>query len=263
MSSNNITNFYTMCLQGANNLMELDLSNNKLIYIVGYFDDFIHLKRIHLQNNKFKHLDSRTFEKLPNLNHLNLIDNQYFCNCKLRKFVEWQRGKYLSAPPQCHQPNRLQGKSWDQIKSMEFACPPEMEPRKMAPLTVVKGRKISLICKVNGDPKPEVTWDFRNGTGYSTQIPMENTKRYIFNVYTSQTHNFTVYNLTIESVDQSSVGVYHCIGSNPADKDYVLFQVDLEQPVRQIQTMEIKKVVQEATSSSTSTVSGNAEMSVR
>lgn len=217
-------------MQGLKGLEEIDLSHNNISFITGDFGSLARLRRIYIQSNKLKRINVETFFKLANVHVLNLIDNPYVCDCLIRKFVKWQQNKYLTEPPTCTQPAKLQGKRWDQIKLDEFACPPELEPRENAPLIARRGDTVTFVCRVKGDPRPEVEWKFHNNSGYSNLIQSASAK-YTFSHYVNLfKHNVSTHNLTIHSVDSSDIGLYQCIATNFADKDDVIFKLELTLP---------------------------------
>lgn len=229
LSHNKLVILNAESLQGLTSLEDIDLSDNNISLITGDFSRLVRLRRIFIQGNKLKRINVETFFKLDNLNVLNIVNNPFVCDCSIRKFVQWQQNKYLTEPPTCANPFKLQGKRWDQIKLDEFACPPQLEPKENKPVIVRLGQSVTFVCLVKGDPRPEIEWKFYNASGFSNVIQSA-TNKYTFNnnLSNSSKQDGSIFNLTIRSVDPSSVGLYQCIGTNFADKDDVIFKLELD-----------------------------------
>ncbi len=104
LSHNILIQIDDQSFNGAPLLRVIDLSYNRIKYILNNaFQGLINLKKIHLQGNSLFQLEETPFIRMHNLQLLNLLENPWRCNCYLRKFVKWQRKKYLTAPPECFQ----------------------------------------------------------------------------------------------------------------------------------------------------------------
>ena len=88
-------------------------------------------------------------KSLPAVYELTLHHNPWHCDCGLRTFRKWmiEHRIPLSYSPNCTLPERLFGKSWNQLELDEFACPPIVVSIDTE-VVVYEGRsKISFLSK--------------------------------------------------------------------------------------------------------------------
>lgn len=122
---------------------------------------FIHLsalESLNLNGNRLKHLSEFVFSYTPNLKTLSLDGNPWCCDCHLRSFRNWLlKSKLYSHPVSCTEPRMLQTKHWDDIKAMQFACPPNVTIKDSMVIREAGGN-VTMTCNVYGDPEPAILW---------------------------------------------------------------------------------------------------------
>lgn len=228
--------------EGAVSLEEIDLSYNDIKFLHNdAFSGLPKLRKIDLTRNKLSLVSRLAFSRLPHLKQLELSANPFECDCQLRDFVEWQRGKYIVQPPKCTSPEKLRDKPWNHLKLDEFACAPKLTPGTGGKKAVVNvGLSTTLQCKASGIPEPKMIWEFHNAT--QTVVIQATPGKYELKktpVEGCQYYNPTplpapasgcswMHALRIVKVGPSDVGVYHCKAINPADTQYLVFQLDLD-----------------------------------
>jgi slit protein 2 len=81
------------------------------------------LKLLSLNNNQITCVMPGSFDHLPSLHTLNLMQNPFMCNCHLAWFSEWLKNKGLSgSAPKCAGPARVKDVLIKELPKNEFKC---------------------------------------------------------------------------------------------------------------------------------------------
>ncbi len=142
-------------------LTKLDLSYCQIsILQSGAFHNLGSLERLYLEGNRLR-VVSDVRQLGSGLHGISLHDNPWHCDCDLRPFRDWlvQTNVPRLYEPTCHTPHRLQSFKITQVSVTEFACLPSVSPTAMF-LTVREGRNVSLVCRVQSDPRAEISWSY-------------------------------------------------------------------------------------------------------
>ncbi|XP_017878668.1 amphoterin-induced protein 1 [Ceratina calcarata] len=235
LSANYIRTLYPGTFEETQRLRVLLLNENKLKVLEnGLFRDLTYLQKVTLSNNELERIEERTFrdlpdlrmltldgnnltmlrlqsfDSLPKLGSLELKNNPWNCNCRLKSFRDWTIWKNLyTKPTTCHQPPSLAGKMWNEIRSDEFACRPDIST--IGPSVKVEmGRgNVTFWCKASGIPKPQLTWVYRSRVLNNDTRRHNGEKNYILR----SSHEWL--NLTIPDVVHSDKGDYVCLAKSP------------------------------------------------
>lgn len=197
-------------------LQKVEVSNNKILKIgTKAFSNLPQLKILRFDGNSLTHMKPETLMALHNLSGLDLHNNPWRCDCNLQAFRDWVITHNLyTAPTACAEPPTVKDKLWNELDSSNFACRPTiLEP---LPDAKVKSydENVTLICKVVGNPTPEVIWKYNNRVietrafGEIRYAVTENTMDLIRWV-----------NLSIINVRYSDRGNYTCVAENPGGRD--------------------------------------------
>ncbi|XP_014488231.1 PREDICTED: uncharacterized protein LOC106751714 [Dinoponera quadriceps] len=192
-------------------LQKVSLSNNKLERIEER--TFLNLPNLHslaLDGNNFSTLQLQRFDGLPKLGSLGLQNNPWNCNCHLRKLRDWTiENKFYTNPTTCLQPPNMNGKTWDEVSSDEFACRPKIAV--IGPATKIEMGKgdVTLSCKATGIPRPKLSWSHRGRALSNNAKRPSNERGYIL------TSSGEWLNLTLTDVMASDKGDYVCQARNP------------------------------------------------
>ncbi|KAK3097123.1 hypothetical protein FSP39_006566 [Pinctada imbricata] len=115
--------------KGLTSLETITLDDNHIPSIdIGAFRDFKILTSLRLSGNNLTTLNKGVLDSkfIPNLNTLFIDFNPWHCDCHLR----WLREKvgnasYVIEDPNlivCHGPEKVAGKSWNELKPEDFVC---------------------------------------------------------------------------------------------------------------------------------------------
>ena len=141
-----------------NDLIKLDLSNNKLsILIDGMFSNLTNLQTLILSYNKLQCIQSAafsgltslrvlslhgndismipdgTFNDLKSLSHIALGSNPLYCDCHLKWLAQWiQRGFVEGGVARCQEPKMMKDKLIMSAPPNHFICTEDTEPQILA-----------------------------------------------------------------------------------------------------------------------------------
>ncbi|XP_053977308.1 leucine-rich repeat-containing protein 24-like [Hylaeus volcanicus] len=235
LSANNIRTLYPGTFDDTTRLRVLLLNENKLKVLEnGLFHDLVFLQKVSLSKNELERIEEKafrnlsklqqvtldgnnlstlkmlTFDKLPNLGSLELHNNPWNCNCRLKRFRDWTMTRKLyTKPTTCQQPIHLADKMWDEINSDEFACRPEIFTIGPSVKIEVGRGNVTLWCRASGIPRPQLFWIYRSRVLENQTRRHNGEKGYIL----KSSHDWL--NLTIPDVAPSDKGDYVCLAKSP------------------------------------------------
>lgn len=241
LSGNRIEKLHPHTFTGLEKLRVLDLSTNQLYRLEGvqfpvlphlrklYFTDnrisYIHnyafsnlniLDSLRLSGNRLKLVEPDLFVNNTHLLELELHDNPWECDCRLKSLVRWVKQKsLLQEHVKCHSPERVSGRKLEAITENELACRPELLLSQFE-VPVVPGQNASLTCRSRGDPLPQIKWVLHGRvlTNMSV-IPLSHPEqRYVLNEVVEGAERWS--QLTITNVGEHDLTFYTCVADNLA-----------------------------------------------
>lgn len=193
-------------------LRSLELDNCQ-IRAVGR-DAFVHLdqlEKLNLQHNELENLSEMVFIPIFNLKSLILDENPWKCDCALRPFRNWYLSSKLhSISLICSDPPRVKDKLWEEVSSLDFACPPEVRVTDTL-LRLQTGDNVTLGCHVKGDPEPAVTWMFK---GYPVGTPNTSHIDQILILEVEEGLVDKWVNISMLNLTKYDSGEYSCVAKN-------------------------------------------------
>lgn len=214
-------------------LRNLELEKCSLTEIHGQaFARLSGLEFLKLDGNQLEYLETSVISNLSRLKTVTLDGNRWKCDCRLRDFRIWLipdgPSKLYSVPQICTGPSRLEGRRWEDVKSVDFACEPEVSVLASSIQEETNGN-LSLACLASGDPEPEVWWQLNGGpvnaTKSTDQLYTGPLVVYTSDVGASSKLDKSALsrtvpdrwsNLTVYNASDSEAGEYTCFAKNIA-----------------------------------------------
>ncbi|XP_059061096.1 uncharacterized protein LOC131853994 [Achroia grisella] len=193
-------------------LQKVELSNNHIVQIgIKTFFNVPKLNTLELDGNKLEYVKVDALNSLT-LSNLNVHDNPWRCDCYLQPFRNWVISKHLyTSPIICQEPLKVQGKTWKELDTGDFACRPTIVYPSNSTTVRSSDNNITLACQVNGNPLPEVNWVLND------QI-IDSSRRYQgelkYNIASSSNDNSKWVNLTVLDAGSTDSGEYLCVAKN-------------------------------------------------
>lgn len=161
LASNHIHKIEAKAFGSTTSLHKLDLSHCDIQTISAQaFSGLQGLTTLRLNGNKLSELLPKTIETLSRLHGIELHDNPWLCDCRLRDAKIWlmQRNiPYPVAPICAGGPERIIDRSFADLHVDDFACRPEMLPISHYVETAM-GENASITCRASAVPAASIHW---------------------------------------------------------------------------------------------------------
>lgn len=215
MARNPIQKIDSQIFRDQHTLAKLDLSHCDIQTVAPEaFKGLTHLQVLKLNGNKLNELRPRTIDTLDKLSNIELHDNPWICDCRLRAAKMWlnQRRLVPSIAPLCRSgPERVIDRTFDELTEDDFACKPEMMPVNRY-VESSSGTNATITCRVHAVPSAVINWYWNgrllnNGSSYSSYQ-----KLYISEdgLYEKQSR------LILTNAQDSDSGEFYCVAENRA-----------------------------------------------
>ncbi|XP_013098630.2 uncharacterized protein LOC106081300 [Stomoxys calcitrans] len=176
IASNRIQKIEPNAFMDTPALHKLDLSHCDIQVIAPQaFEGLEGLTLLRLNGNKLSELVPKTIETLSRLHGIELHDNPWICDCRLRDAKLWLMQKNIPYPvaPVCGGgPERVLDQSFAELSIDDFACKPEILPSSHY-VEATMGENASILCRAKAIPAPVVNWYWNgrllsNNTAFSS-----------------------------------------------------------------------------------------------
>ncbi|XP_013142854.1 PREDICTED: leucine-rich repeat, immunoglobulin-like domain and transmembrane domain-containing protein 2 [Papilio polytes] len=158
LSHNPIIKIHAEALSSLGSIVKLDLSKCDIRDIASdAFRNSRSLESLKLNHNNLRDLPLSSLEKLEKLRVIDLSDNPWTCDCRLRDLKMWLAKHKLLSTPTCSSPARLTNKLFSELTIEEFACKPEILPNTRNAVARI-GENATVVCKTEGVPSANVNW---------------------------------------------------------------------------------------------------------
>ncbi|XP_055347510.1 protein slit-like [Paramacrobiotus metropolitanus] len=133
LSNNMVSSIAENAFEGATSLVDLNLASNDLRHLNAsmFSGQLDNLRSLSFYDNQIACISSGTFDMLPQLHSLNLLNNPLHCNCHLSWFPEWLHQKrkdaafQLTGRPRCASPLNVKDTPIQDLVGKELRCAAE------------------------------------------------------------------------------------------------------------------------------------------
>lgn len=233
LASNPIHRVEARAFAATHSITKLDLSHCHLATIApDAFRDLISLHTLKLNHNRLHELRPHTIETLRRLHGVELHDNPWICDCRLRATKIWlteHRVPYPVAPLCAGGPTRLLQQSFDDVHVNEFACDPAIRPNADTVLVTVRtGDNATFDCHATAVPMGRVDWFWQgraleNGTELNPGAAI----RQMVWLWEEGGEFERNSRLVMTNMVKSETQAVYCVVNNPAGSDTVQYVLDV------------------------------------
>ncbi|KAL1462581.1 hypothetical protein WDU94_014407 [Cyamophila willieti] len=171
LAHNPIHQISSYSFQATPGIRYIDLSNCQIHTI--YSEAFYGIDKVDtlkLNGNKLVSLKPRTVDKLSYIRNLDIYDNPWQCDCKLREvklFIDKYNIQFSFDPICISGPKKNVGQTFLELSLNDFACVPEVElVQNNEPVTnnvmVYPGSNITLECRVQSVTPCKISWSINH-----------------------------------------------------------------------------------------------------
>ncbi|XP_072938716.1 uncharacterized protein kek1 [Epargyreus clarus] len=173
LASNPILKIHSDALSNLGSVVKLDLSRCDIRDIAAdVFRNLRALESLKLNHNNLRDLPLSSLERVEKLRVIDLSDNPWTCDCRLRDLKQWLSKHKLFSSPSCASPTRLANRPFSELSIEEFACKPEILPINRI-VDVGVGENATVVCRAEAVPSPNVNWYWngrllQNGSNFNS-----------------------------------------------------------------------------------------------
>lgn len=215
LSSNPIQKIDSHAFKMVPALIKLDLSNCELQTVAPRaFEGIEALGLLKLNRNRLTELRPKTVEILSRLNGVELHDNPWHCDCRLRAVKEWITQHNIPCPiaPICSSgPERVLFKNFAELHVDDFACKPDILPVNRY-IEATAGDNATIMCRASAVPSAHINWYWNgrllvNNSAFSTHQRI-----FIYEEGRFEKRS----NLVLTNAQETDSSEFYCVAENRA-----------------------------------------------
>lgn len=161
LASNPIQKIEGQAFGSVPQLVKLDLSHCDIQTVAPLaFAGLEMLHTLKLNGNRLTELRAATIQTLNKLRNIELHDNPWLCDCRLRATKIWlneQNIPFTVAPVCAAGPDRVLERSFAELHVDDFACKPDMMPMRRF-VEASTGENASIVCRSHAVPSAKISW---------------------------------------------------------------------------------------------------------
>lgn len=216
LASNHINRIESNSFASTPALHKLDLSHCDVQTIAPQaFEGLEGLTLLRLNGNKLSELLPKTIETLSRLHGIELHDNPWMCDCRLRDAKLWlteQNIPYPVAPICAGGPERVIDRTFADLQVYDFACKPEMLPISHY-VEATMGENASIVCRAKAVPTAVINW-YWNGRLLVNNSAFSTYQR--IHVYEDEKQFEKRSRLVLTNSQETDSSEFYCIAENRA-----------------------------------------------
>ncbi|XP_067623889.1 uncharacterized protein kek1 [Eurosta solidaginis] len=215
LASNHIHKIESNSFASTPALHKLDLSHCDIQTIAPLaFNGLESLTLLRLNGNKLGVLLPRTIETLRKLHGIELHDNPWLCDCRMRDAKLWLTHNNIPYPvaPLCAGgPERVIDRTFSELQVEDFACRPEMLPISHY-VEATMGENASVVCRAKAIPTAVINW-YWNGRLLSNNSAFGSYQR----VHIYESGQFEKHSrLVLTNAQENDSSDFYCVAENRA-----------------------------------------------
>ena len=196
-------------------LIKLDLSNCEIQVIASKaFEGIEMLESLKLNGNRLSELRLRTVETLNRLHGIEMHDNPWHCDCRLRAVKEWLVNNnipYTIAPVCSGGPERVIDKTFSELHVDDFACKPEILPVNRY-IEATSGHNATILCRANAIPIANINWYWNGRPLLNNSAFSSHQKIYVYEEGKQEKRSI----LVLTNVQEINSSEFYCVAENRA-----------------------------------------------
>lgn len=215
LSNNPIQKIDSYAFRAIRGLVKLDLSNCEIQMVAPKaFEGIEMLESLKLNGNRLSELRLRTVETLSRLHGVEMHDNPWHCDCRLRSVKEWlvkNNIPYPEAPTCSGGPERVIHKTFAELHVDDFACKPEILPVSRY-IEAISGDNATIICRANAVPAAQIKWYWNGKLLVNNSAFSPHQKIHIYEEGKQEKRS----NLVLTNVQEVDTSEFYCVAENRA-----------------------------------------------
>lgn len=215
LSNNPIQKIDSHAFQNVPGLVKLDLSNCELQTVAPKaFEGIELLESLKLNGNRLTELRLHTVETLNRLHGVELHDNPWHCDCRLRAVKEWltyHNIPYTIAPVCSGGPERVIQKTFGELHVDDFACKPEILPVSRY-IEATAGDNATITCRANAVPAAHINWYWNGRLLVNNSAFSSHQRIFIFEEGKQEKRS----NLVLTNAQETDSNEFYCVAENRA-----------------------------------------------
>lgn len=241
LASNPIQKIDNRAFMPVPHMVKLDLSHCEIQTIAQHaFEGLKLLHTLKLNGNKLTELRAATIESLEKLRGIELHDNPWMCDCRLRAAKLWLTNNnipFTVAPVCASGPEHVIQRNFAELHVDDFACRPEMGSMKRF-IEAGAGDNATIICKSHAVPSPRINW-YWNGRPLANNSIHNGHQR----VYVYEEGNFEKHSkLIITNAQETDSSEFYCVATNAAGNAEANFTLHVSLKAAGIGPLSDKKI---------------------
>lgn len=225
LAQNPILKVHSDALTNLGSVIKLDLSRCEIRDVAAdAFRNLRSMESLKLDHNRLREFPLNSIEKIEKLRAIDLSDNPWICDCRLRDLKIWLAKNKMLSTPSCSAPARLTGRPFSELAIEEFACKPEILPISRH-IEANVGENTTITCRTEAIPSAVINWYWngrllQNGSHFNSHQ-----KIYIFEEGDAKKRSI----LILTNTQESDSSEFYCVAENKGGNAEANFTVHVTQ----------------------------------